>query len=91
MPVKKTEKEDDNPAPAPPGPTSYDLKYDYVERQGPKGFSFGKPNDKKRVEKDDRVILYPNIDASRPNFRPTKSVMKPPQIKKVQEFSPERS
>jgi hypothetical protein len=66
---------------APPGPGAYHLKYNFVERKG-QGYSFGKPSKDTKVIQDERLLLYPNIDAARPSHHPAKSVMKKPVHKK---------
>ena len=67
-----------------PGPTSYKPSFSLVERKGSQGYSFGKPSKTQvKPQKDERVILYPSIDAARPNFRPSKTVMKQPQASPV--------
>ncbi len=79
------------PAPsAAPGPTSYEPKYDKTERTGPKGFSFGKPkSEKSKDPTDERLMLYPSIDAVRPNYRQSKTVMKKPIATPKAEFNAE--
>ena len=57
------------------------MKYNFVERKG-QGYSFGKPSKDTKVIQDERLLLYPNIDAARPSHHPAKSVMKKPVHKK---------
>ena len=69
--MKQSEKE------APPGPGAYELKFDFVEKKG-KGFSFGKPTKDVKAVKDEKIMLYPKIDATRPNHHAAKAIMKKP-------------
>ncbi|TNV82854.1 hypothetical protein FGO68_gene7211 [Halteria grandinella] len=89
-PVVKPEKKEANNSEAAPGPTSYEIKYNAVERKGAQGYSFGKLKEVKKQKKEDWFLYYPNIDAVRPNFHPSKAVMKP-LVHKPKAFSPERS
>jgi len=79
--VKASEKE------APPGPGAYELKFDYVEKKG-KGYSFGKPSKESKTLTDEKIMLYPSIDATRPNLHAAKAVMKKPVYQKAK--SPEQ-
>ena len=58
-----------------------------MERKG-QGHSFGKPSKDPKVIQDERLLLYPKIDAARPSHHPAKSVMKKPVYKKPK--TPER-
>ena len=62
-----------------PGPGAYDLKFNCVERKEPQGFSFGKRKDtEKKPAVDNRLLLYPQIDATRPNHKGAKGLIKKP-------------
>ncbi|CDW74037.1 UNKNOWN [Stylonychia lemnae] len=87
---------------APPGPESYKIKYDFVEKKST-GFSFSKQKrevdskltikDNKIQKTDDRFMLYPNIDAVRSNHHASKTIIKKPNPKPSEllpKFSPSK-
>eukprot|EP00347_Sterkiella_histriomuscorum_P001067 403373456 len=89
---QKQLKEAEKQAP-PPGPLSYKPNFNVTEKKAI-GFSFGKGSkevDKtlkiknNQIEKtDNRLILYPNIDATRTNYHGNKTLIKQPLPKPKQ-------